>query len=321
MKMNLTSMMMITIIMITTITVISSNNFLTSWLMMEINMIAFLPIMSKSNKMKDQLMKYFIVQSTASSIMLMSMLMNSNSETPTSTSIMLMMSLLMKMGLMPMHIWMPVVMNSLSWKNCMIMSTIQKIIPITISSQLSSINTMMLPMVTSMIAAPISALSQLSMKKILSFSSIANTPWMMISMNNSKSQFMLFMTVYSTITMMAMNKLNKMNILFINQMKMLTTTQKLSFVIMSMSMSGMPPTTGFLPKWIIIQSTIQFSTALTMSMISSSIISTFIYLKMMNSNLLSHTSMKKTKKKKNMWNNDLTINLLGLPSMMVLKSI
>uniref|UniRef100_UPI0030FE75F0 NADH dehydrogenase subunit 2 n=1 Tax=Salurnis marginella TaxID=1453305 RepID=UPI0030FE75F0 len=321
MKMNFTKYMMIMIIILTSMMAISSNIFMMSWMSMEINMIAFLPLMSKSMKMKDQLMKYFIIQSLASSMLLISMLINSSNETPVSSSIMLLSSLMMKMGLMPMHIWMPMIMNSMSWENCIIMTTIQKIIPITLTTQLSSMKMMYMPMIISLIMAPINAITHLSMKKIMSFSSISNTPWMINSLMNSKMQFSMFMMIYTTITMMMMTKLKKMNIMFINQTNELTKTQKTSMLIMIMSMSGMPPTTGFLPKWLILQTTVSISMSMSMSMIVSSIVSTFIYMKMMNINFMMNNTMKKTKKKKFFKTNDIAFNMLGIPIMLVMKSI
>nr|YP_010990630.1 NADH dehydrogenase subunit 2 [Flata truncata]WOW99048.1 NADH dehydrogenase subunit 2 [Flata truncata] len=321
MKMNSTKMIMMKMIVLTSIMILTSNNMIISWMAMEINMIAFLPLMSKSTKMKDQMMKYFIIQSTSSSLMLMSIMINSWIESPVNLSVMLMISLIMKMGLMPLHIWLPPLMNTLSWNNCMLMTTIQKVIPVMISSQIISSKIMVIPMSISMIMGPIAALSQLSLKKILSFSSISNTPLMIISMNNSKQQFMLFMTIYSMITIMTMKKMKDMNISFVNQMMTMSKVQKMNMIILALSMSGMPPTTGFLPKWIILQSIITKSTILSMSMICSSILSTFIYISLMSKPLLIQTKMKKMKKKKMIKSNEMTFNLIGLPTMLILKSI
>nr|UCC42860.1 NADH dehydrogenase subunit 2 [Geisha distinctissima] len=321
MKLNSTKTMMIKMIIISSLMTISSNNFLYSWMSMEINTIVFLPLMSKSTKMKDQIMKYFIIQSTASSMLLMAMLINSSIETPINTSTMIMMSLMMKLGLMPTHMWLPTVMNSISWENCIIMSTIQKITPMIMVSQMLTMNMSTLPMILSLLMGPISAMKQLSTKKIMSFSSIANMPWMMNSINNSKTQFLMFMTIYSAMTMMMMNKFKKMNMQFINQLSTSSKSQKMSMMIMSMSISGMPPMMGFLPKWMIIQTTMMSSLTMTISMISSSVISTFIYIKMISPSMMMQTKMKKTKKKETMENLDILINVMGLPMMMMIKSI
>nr|YP_002836167.1 NADH dehydrogenase subunit 2 [Geisha distinctissima]ACI28651.1 NADH dehydrogenase subunit 2 [Geisha distinctissima] len=321
MKLNSTKTMMISMITMSSIMTMSSNNLLYSWMSMEINMIVFLPLMAKSNKMKDQIMKYFIIQSTASSMLLMSTLISYSIETPINSSIMLMTSLMMKLGLMPTHTWLPTLMNSLTWENCVLISTIQKITPMIIMMQTTTMKMSMIPMIMSLIIAPISALKQLATKKIMSFSSISNMPWMLISMNNSKTQFMIFMIVYSTMTMMMMNKFKKLNIQFINQLSTSSKSQKMSMMIMAMSISGMPPMMGFLPKWIIIQTTISNSITMSISLISSSILSTFIYIKMISPSMMIQTNTKKMKKKESMENKDIMINLLGLPAMMLTKSI
>nr|QWS05458.1 NADH dehydrogenase subunit 2 [Zecheuna tonkinensis] len=321
MKINITKTTMISTMIMSTMASLSSNNFIFSWMMMEINMISFLPIMTKSNKMKDQTMKYFIIQSMASSMMLMSMLMNSCIETPINTSIMMMTSMLMKLGLIPFHIWMPMIMNSMTWENCMMMTTIQKIIPIMLSSQMLSTKMTSLPMIMSLMIAPMSAMKQLSMKKIMAFSSITNTPWMIMSMTNSKNQFMMFFMIYSTITIMIMKKFKKMNMMYVNQINMTKIKEKVSILILWMSMSGMPPTTGFIPKWFILQSTMSWTMTLSTTMIMSSMLTTFMYIKMI-SPMIMISSQTKKKIKKNKKDKDLSIilNMIGLPMMLMMKS-
>nr|YP_010990552.1 NADH dehydrogenase subunit 2 [Aplos simplex]WOW98866.1 NADH dehydrogenase subunit 2 [Aplos simplex] len=320
MKLNITKLTMMLIMVTTTIMVMSSNNMLFTWMSMEINLISFMPIMTKSKKMKDQPMKYFIIQSAASSLMIMTVMLYSIIENPLDESIMMMTSLIMKMGLMPFHLWLPSTMQGLTWENCFIISTLQKISPVIFTSQTISMNTMKTPMIMSLIMSPISAIKQLSLKKIMAYSSISNTPWMIMSIKMSKFMFMMFMTIYSITTMMLMKKMKKMNILFYNQMKPSSTKSKMMITSTMLSMSGMPPLTGFFPKWMMLQNMASSSMMLSISMIMSSMLSTFIYLKMSVNMMTTMSTTKSMNKENQMKENDLTFNMLGLPLMMILKT-
>nr|YP_010274444.1 NADH dehydrogenase subunit 2 [Ricania fumosa]UJT96888.1 NADH dehydrogenase subunit 2 [Ricania fumosa] len=321
MKMNFTKTMMIITMLSTTVTAMSTSSILMIWVMMEINMLSFMPMLTKSKPMKDQPMKYFIIQSLASSTMLMSVLLNSTFESPIKMSIMLTGSLLIKMGLMPFHMWVPMIMNSMSWETCLIMMTWQKIIPTILMSQMLKIKMILLPMCFSMIISPMIAMKQTSMKKILAYSSISNSPWMITSMMNSKSQFFMFFMVYSTINLMIIKTMKKLNLIYINQMNTESTKKKISMMINILSMSGMPPMIGFFPKWMILQSTMKMSVILPMSMIISSMISTFVYIKMISPMWMVMSTEKKMKKSVKMSKeNDININILGTMILMMSKS-
>nr|YP_010990604.1 NADH dehydrogenase subunit 2 [Suva longipenna]WOW98931.1 NADH dehydrogenase subunit 2 [Suva longipenna] len=321
MKINNSKLMFILTLMTSTISNLSSNNILFSWMMMEINLISFLPLLTKKKKVTDQIMKYLIIQSASSSIMLMSILINNILETPLYNSIMLTISMLMKMGMMPTHLWMPTMMSNISWNNCMILTTWQKIIPTTVICQMISMKMMMIPMILSLLMSPATGMKQLSMKKMMAYSSISNSPWMITSMYLSKFQFIYFMVIYSTMNILIMNMLKKQNILYMNQMNMQKKQQKMFFIIMILSISGMPPTMGFFPKWMILQSIINKSIWLSSSMILSSTMSTFMYMKLTSTTMMEFSTKKK---KMNFSNKNISIlmmNVLSIPTFMILKFI
>nr|YP_010990656.1 NADH dehydrogenase subunit 2 [Paravarcia deceptrix]WOW99100.1 NADH dehydrogenase subunit 2 [Paravarcia deceptrix] len=321
MKMNLTKMSLLSVVMMTTVTILSSNNILFSWMMLEMNMISFMPILTKSKKMNEQSMKYFIIQSSSSSIMLMSILMNSMIEYPLNLSIMLISSMLMKIGMMPFHTWLIPLMQSMTWENCIIMSTWQKISPTILMTQMINMKQMIIPMCISLMIAPMSAMNQSSLKKIMAYSSISNSPWMISSLMYSKQQFMMFMMIYSTLTLMTMKKMKEHKLMFINQISMEKDKPKLSMMILMLSISGMPPLVGFTPKWLILQSNLLYSVTLSISMILSSMISTFVYMKMMSNFMMNSSTKKKTKKSKMKKDNSIIFNILGLPMMMMVLSV
>nr|YP_011014810.1 NADH dehydrogenase subunit 2 [Gergithoides gibbosus]WQB38491.1 NADH dehydrogenase subunit 2 [Gergithoides gibbosus] len=321
MKINMSKTLFLMVMMITVMMMMSSNNIMILWMSMEINMISFLPILTKSKKSMDQPMKYFIIQSVSSSIMLMSTMLNTMTELPLDSSLVLMTSMLMKMGMMPFHLWLPSTMQKITWENCMILSTIQKIPPVLILNQIIKFKMMILPMVLSSILGSIAAINQVSFKKIMAYSSISNSTWMISSIFFSKQMFLVFMMVYSMLTITIMKKMKTENIMYMNQMNTMKKDSKLNFTINMMSLSGIPPLLGFLPKWFILQNMIQFSSFMSIVMILSSCISTFIYMKIASMMMIEMTITKKMKKEKSMYNISMMMNLTGIPMMIMLKSI
>nr|UAT98578.1 NADH dehydrogenase subunit 2 [Penthicodes variegata] len=318
MKMNISKKMFMTIIILSLMMAMSSNNVLFTWMAMEVNLISFIPLMKKSNKMNEQSMKYLITQSIASSVMVMALIINSIINNPVNDSVMMMTGILMKMGMMPFHLWLPGVMQMLTWTMCMMMVTLQKIIPTIFATQMTNLSLLMTPMLISMLMSPITATKQSSMKKILAYSSITNSPMMIIAMKISKQQFTLFFIMYSTINLMMLNILKKNGINFINQINSQKNMTKLSLLISSLSMSGMPPTTGFLMKWMLIKSSMNFSMTIPILMITSSLISSFLYLNMI---LPTMTNSIKSKKMNKLNKPNLSIsimmNIMGIPMMML----
>nr|YP_010026034.1 NADH dehydrogenase subunit 2 [Lophops carinata]QOQ36878.1 NADH dehydrogenase subunit 2 [Lophops carinata] len=320
MKFNSNNTMMFILMNMSILMIMSSNNILYSWISMEINLFVFMPLISESKKMKDHPMKYFIIQSLSSSTMLMSILFNSFIDSPINSSIILMISMLMKSGMVPFHIWVPNLMYKLTWNMCLTISTIQKIPPTIIISQLTNFNLLIMPMVLSLTVGPLAALNQLSMKKIMAYSSISSSPWMISSLFISNQMFMLFLITYSMILLTIMVLFKKFNLNFINQMNSNNKNFNFTIIISSISLSGMPPTTGFTPKWMILSKMNEISMILSSTMIISSFMLTFVYLKM-SKMLMMNNMMKKKNNKKNMFNNLFNIiNLVGLPLTMILKS-
>nr|WOW98983.1 NADH dehydrogenase subunit 2 [Cixiini sp.] len=319
MKLNSSKLLFLLSLMLSTMMSINSNNWLTLWMTLEINMFMFLPMMAKK-KMKDQPMKYFIIQSLSSSMIVSSILINSINQTPLNQSMMLVISFMLKLGLAPLHMWVPTIMNKMNWMNCLIMSSILKISPMTFVSQMMSFKMFLFPLILSLFAGSISGLKQTSMKKIMAYSSVSNSTWMVTSFLLKKSTAMIFMMIYSLMNMLIMMNLKKNNLIYLNQMNSKPIKQKLNFMLSMLSLSGLPPTIGFFNKWMILKETIKFSLMLSILMILTSTISMFFYLRMSSIYMLNSSSSKKNNKMNKM-SSFLSMNIVGLPMILFSKSI
>nr|YP_010591415.1 NADH dehydrogenase subunit 2 [Stethoconus japonicus]UFQ24454.1 NADH dehydrogenase subunit 2 [Stethoconus japonicus] len=327
-KMSFTLMMILSTIMVT-----SSNNWMNMWMGMEINMMSFIVIMfnSKNNFLSQSSMMYFLTQSMASIMFIMMMMMfnfNIIKMEKTIMSNIMMMTMMIKMGSPPFHFWFPNIMNKTNWMTCMLMSTWQKVAPMYVMSQMMTDSYMMIMIIiTNVITGALMGLNHTSTRMIMAYSSITHTGWMMSCMLSNKKSWLMYMALYSLLMMSVCMMMYKYNIMHINQMnlKNMYPYEKITLLIMMMSMGGMPPFLGFLPKWIALENMIHLSKMpLLMVMMMSSLLTLSYYLR-----LVSSTSLMSMHSQKWMLMHEknnpttmymLTINML-LPVMLILVNI
>nr|YP_009987570.1 NADH dehydrogenase subunit 2 [Tropidocephala brunnipennis]QBZ38043.1 NADH dehydrogenase subunit 2 [Tropidocephala brunnipennis] len=316
MKMNSSYLISLMMISMSTIMSMMTNNWLFMWILMEINLFMFMPMMSKK-KMNDQSIKYFIIQSFSSHLLVFSILMSSISLTPHKTSILILTSLLMKIGMSPFHFWLPEIMKNLKWKECFMLSTLIKITPMIFVNKMCSLNLMIIPMIMSMITGTMAGFNQFNLKKLMAYSSIFNLTWMTISFLTSKKLTLMFMVIYSLITYKIMKFFMKKNILYLNQLNHLNLKEKITMNLNMLSLMGLPPMMGFIPKWLILKEMIVKSNVLSTFMILTSLMSMFMYMQM-NSFSFTNFSIKKKNIKKNKFKSLSIINLIFMPMIMMI---
>nr|YP_010963601.1 NADH dehydrogenase subunit 2 [Nondenticentrus paramelanicus]WKZ08084.1 NADH dehydrogenase subunit 2 [Nondenticentrus paramelanicus] len=256
---------------------ISSNNWLMIWLGLELSMMSFIPIMSKKSKLNSEsCIKYFIIQSLSSSIMMMGVIMMSI----WTSNMILMLSVLLKLGVSPFHTWVVSIIEGMEYYSIFVMLTLMKLSPIIMLSYLN--NNFNLFIILSLLVGSISGLNQNSISKIMGYSSIFNMS-LILSSVNMQEIWVTFFLMY-TISLVLMNYLVlKLNLNFINQMMMnnfkMSTKTCCWFTVLSMG--GFPPFMGFFGKLLVIKflmTTNQF--LVTFIMIMTSLIVMFFYTRM-----------------------------------------
>nr|AWF70245.1 NADH dehydrogenase subunit 2 [Polioptila plumbea] len=284
------------LIMGTTIT-ISSNHWIMAWAGLEINTLAILPLISKSHHPRaiEAATKYFLVQSAASALVLFSSMTNawytgqwdiSQMTHPTSCAI-LTTALAMKLGLVPFHFWFPEVLQGSSLPIGLLLSTAMKFPPITLLYLTSpSLNSTLLATMALLSTAVGGwmGLNQTQIRKILAFSSISHLGWMAIIITYSPKLALLNFYLYTLMTMTVFLSLNTMKALKLSTlMTSWAKTPAISTMLMLtlLSLAGLPPLTGFLPKWLIIQELTKQEMAPAATMISLlSLLGLFFYLRL-----------------------------------------
>nr|APT66333.1 NADH dehydrogenase subunit 2 [Melanerpes formicivorus] len=280
----------------TTIT-ISSNHWAMAWTGLEINTIAIIPMISKSHHPRaiEATIKYFLVQAAASASILFSSMINAWTSgqwditqlTNPTSCLLLTTAIAIKLGLAPFHFWFPEVLQGSPLITALLLSTVMKFPPITILLLTSnSLNPTLLTLmaITSIALGGWTGLNQTQIRKILAFSSISHLGWMTIITIYAPKLTLLNFILYTLLTSAIFLSLNSSNTTKLSTLMVSwTKTPSLNAALMLtlLSLAGLPPFTGFLPKWLIIQElTKQEMTPAALTIALLSLLSLFFYLRL-----------------------------------------
>nr|WBR66620.1 NADH dehydrogenase subunit 2 [Microphysogobio luhensis] len=280
----------------TTLTFVSSH-WLLAWMGLEINTLAIVPLMAQHHHPRavEATTKYFLTQATAAAMILFASTTNAwitgewdmNNMSSPIASTMVITALALKIGLAPMHFWMPEVLQGLDLLTGLILSTWQKLAPLALIIQTAqAIDPLLLTSLglMSTLAGGWGGLNQTQLRKILAYSSIAHMGWMVIILQYAPQLTLLALGAYIFMTSAAFLTLKTSSATKINTLAMtwsnspiLTTTTALVLL----SLGGLPPLTGFMPKWLILQElTKQDLSATATIMALAALLSLYFYLRL-----------------------------------------
>nr|YP_009865396.1 NADH dehydrogenase subunit 2 [Rattus hoogerwerfi]QKE47604.1 NADH dehydrogenase subunit 2 [Rattus hoogerwerfi] len=246
----------------------SSSNLLLMWGGLEMSLLAIIPLLTnkKTPRSTEAATKYFLTQATASMIILLAIVLNYKQsgmwtfqqQTNNMLLNMMLISLSMKLGLAPFHYWLPEVTQGIPMHIGLILLTWQKIAPL---SMLYQIYQFLNPTITTILAISSvligawGGLNQTQTRKIMAYSSIAHMGWMVAILPYNPNLTLLNLTIYILLTIpmfitLMMNSATSINSLSLawNKAPMILTMAS----VILLSLGGLPPLTGFLPKWTII---------------------------------------------------------------------
>nr|AMR97516.1 NADH deshydrogenase subunit 2 [Iberobaenia minuta] len=318
--------LLLTSLMLSTIMSISSYTWLGAWIGLEINLLSMIPLMQNKNFItsNESSIKYFMIQALSSSILMISinmMMINSEMYTnihKTIINLLMNISLLTKMGMAPFHFWLPEIIEGLSWINCTIMLTWQKIAPMIMVMYLPMYKIIMeMIIMTSIIIGSIMTMNQTSLRKLMLYSSINNMGWMMSTIMISETIWLYYFIIYSMMTMNLTFMFNKSKMFSMNQMYMknMNSMKNLMFSMNLLSLAGLPPFLGFISKWMTIQVLIKENMLTLMLMMTTMTIPLmFIYTKMIMTTMI----MKTNKKMWNLKQANLSSKTLGMMNFMMM---
>nr|YP_009270234.1 NADH dehydrogenase subunit 2 [Polypterus mokelembembe]ADG95258.1 NADH dehydrogenase subunit 2 [Polypterus mokelembembe] len=309
----------------------ASSNWLLAWMGLEINTLAIIPLMARHHHPRavEAATKYFITQTAAAAILLFTSLINawqsgqwSIQDMSMPMSALLTLAIAIKLGVAPMHFWLPEVMQGITLNTGLILATWQKLAPLALLYQISN-NLMPELMITlglmSTIVGGWGGLNQTQIRKIMAYSSIAHLGWIISIMHFMPALAIINLTIYiimTTTMFMIFNTLNSttINSLATNWSKFPTLSAITMLVLLSLG--GLPPLSGFLPKWLILQELTNQGLGLTATMIAlSALLSLYFYLRL--SYLLTTTITPNTYPQMLNWNIKTKTTFI-LPTMMIL---
>nr|AXP34557.1 NADH dehydrogenase subunit 2 [Myrmoborus myotherinus] len=280
----------------TTIT-ISSNHWMMAWTGLEINTLAILPLISKSHHPRaiEAATKYFLVQAAASALLLFSSMTNAwytgqwdiTQLTNPTSCLLLTTAISMKLGLVPFHFWFPEVLQGTSLTTGLLLSTALKLPPtVLFLLTSSSLNPTLLTImaITSTALGGWAGLNQTQTRKILAFSSISHLGWMTIVLLYNPKLTLITFFIYCLMTIPIFLTLNTIKTLKLTTMSTAWTkipSLTATLMLMLLSLAGLPPLTGFLPKWLIIQELTKQEMTPTATIIALlSLLGLFFYLRL-----------------------------------------
>nr|BAS29832.1 NADH dehydrogenase subunit 2 [Oryzias wolasi]BAS29833.1 NADH dehydrogenase subunit 2 [Oryzias wolasi] len=278
----------------TTIT-FASSHWLLAWMGLEMNTLAILPLMAQYHHPRavEATTKYFLVQSAAAATILFAGSTNAwmsgqwdiNFNMHPLPLSLLSVALFLKIGLAPLHAWMPEVLQGLDLTTGLIMSTWQKLAPFALLVQVAPNTPAMLTSLglLSMLVGGWGGLNHTQLRKILAYSSIAHLGWMIIVLQFSTSMTVLTLLLYIIMTtsvflLFKILKTTSMNKLAISWSKIPTVTALTPLILLSLG--GLPPLSGFMPKWFIIQELTKQELGVIATLAAlSALLSLFFYLR------------------------------------------
>nr|YP_009121660.1 NADH dehydrogenase subunit 2 [Hyporhamphus intermedius]AJG02912.1 NADH dehydrogenase subunit 2 [Hyporhamphus intermedius] len=279
----------------TTIT-LTSSHWLLAWMGLEMNTLAIIPLMAQHHHPRavEASTKYFLTQAAAAAMLLFATTWNAwltgqwdifQLVHPIPAT-MITLALALKVGLAPLHAWLPEVLQGLDLTTGLLLSTWQKIAPFALFLQLQpAVPSLLIVLgLLSILVGGWGGLNQTQLRKILAYSSIAHLGWMILVLAFSPSLSLLTLLIYFMMTCsifltLKLNKAFNINSLSTSWAKSPVLTALTPPILLSLG--GLPPLTGFAPKWFILhEMTKQLLVANATLAALSALLSLFFYLRL-----------------------------------------
>ena len=286
-------------LILSTIIAISRTNWLLIWLAIELNIISFIPIIRATTNFQETeaSVKYLLVQALGSRLLILrSISIWISHQIFYGINIILIFSLLMKIGIAPCHLWYPSVITSIAWMPALLLSTWQKLAPLSIISfiliKTSSWIIVSLARLNALIGGMI-GINQTHLRTIIAYSSITHIGWIIaLIYKNISIPTIIYFRLYVILVIPIFLLINRINAKTINQLNSRAKSNNNQYIIIPillLSLGGLPPLTGFFPKWFAIYLISPSSFILLMSLIVGSLINLYYYLNITFSSILRNT--------------------------------
>nr|YP_009672803.1 NADH dehydrogenase subunit 2 [Lovettia sealii]QDE53111.1 NADH dehydrogenase subunit 2 [Lovettia sealii] len=275
----------------------TSSHWLLAWMGLEMNTLAIIPLMTQHHHPRavEAATKYFLIQATAAAVILFASTTNAWLTGEWSIqhlshpfpAIVMFMALALKIGLAPTHFWLPEVLQGIDLNTGLILSTWQKLAPLALFIQVAPFipHPLLITFgVVSTLVGGWGGLNQTQLRKILAYSSIAHLGWMILIMQFSPGLSILALLLYFIMTASTFLVFKTTNSFTITSLGLAwTKTPALVALapLVMLSLGGLPPLTGFMSKWLILQELTKQGLPLVATLTAlSALLSLFFYLRL-----------------------------------------
>nr|QOP62907.1 NADH dehydrogenase subunit 2 [Synallactes sp. Y30071] len=278
-----------------TLLVITSNHWFPVWLGLELSTLSIIPLLNIQNNSRniEATLKYFLVQAFSAAVLLNGATLNLwitnnweiNSINTPLCHLIITIALIIKIGLAPCHFWFPDVISGLPFLNGLIIACWQKIAPIFLLLSITSfINSELLIICAtlSVFVGGWGGLNQVSIRKILAYSSISHLGWITCTAffipEISLLIFIFYILNNTTIFLICHN--NGLFSLSSMSKSNINPTIMVLFSLSLLSLGGLPPLGGFLNKIIPLSVfTLNQNTLIIPFFLFGSLLSLYFYLR------------------------------------------
>nr|AKV84928.1 NADH dehydrogenase subunit 2 [Cyrtodactylus sp. 2 PLW-2015]AKV84929.1 NADH dehydrogenase subunit 2 [Cyrtodactylus sp. 2 PLW-2015]AKV84930.1 NADH dehydrogenase subunit 2 [Cyrtodactylus sp. 2 PLW-2015] len=283
---------LLTSLLASTIITMSSNHWLLAWFGLELNTLSILPAIIKPHhpRATEATTKYFLVQATAATMILLAGIMNAwqtghwtITHTAPLTTLMATVAIMLKLGAAPTYMWYPHVLQGVTMNTALLISTWQKLAPLTLlyttHNHLDHTTLLLLGLLSALIGGW-AGLNQTQTRTIMAFSSIAHMGWLITTITINPSVTTLMMLTYMVTTTATFLPLatTSNTITTTGTMWPASPTALTATMIALLSLGGLPPLTGFMPKWLILKELMTAELPMIAALLlMSSLLSLFFY--------------------------------------------
>nr|YP_008239006.1 NADH dehydrogenase subunit 2 [Pachygrapsus crassipes]AGO20494.1 NADH dehydrogenase subunit 2 [Pachygrapsus crassipes] len=306
---------------------ISSTSWFGAWIGLELNMMSFIPLITlKMNPYySEAALKYFLIQALGSTLLIMSSFFSISFSYL--ASVLLLLALLLKLASAPFHFWFPHIMEGLAWPQAFLLMTLQKLAPMILLSYLMFnfllVKVVLFSAILSSLIGALGGLNLTPLRKIIAFSSINHMSWMLLAISIGDSFWLFYFSVYSFIIFSISATFHKLQAFTLSDLVQSDYTSVYHASLISfnfLSLSGLPPFTGFIPKWMTIQIMVDLNLFVPLFfLLLSALITLYFYLRiiitfliMVNPSLAFNTKMKPYTSASPMLILSMSFNFIGL---------
>nr|AAF02914.1 NADH dehydrogenase subunit II [Epiplatys singa] len=274
----------------------ASSHWMLAWMGLEINTMAIIPLMAQNHhpRATEAATKYLLIQATAAATLLFASVTSAwffghweikSMNHPLPITI-ITLALALKLGLAPFHAWLPDIFQGLNMDTALLLATWQKLAPFVLLIQIQPTNPYLLIFLglSSILIGGWGGLNQTQLRKMLAYSSIAHLGWMVLIIQFAPSISLMALLIYfiMTYSIFTLFKLNSStNISSLSTSWIVSPVMSTLAPLILLSLGGLPPLLGFLPKWMILQELANQSMGMMATLAAlSALLSLYFYLRL-----------------------------------------